>query len=151
MPKRKGCCPFWQGPREWNCFAETPAVQYLALYPESRKKLTRQMLFSGSELPVDGVGGGSFLTPGNSVKWSKQEWVISRTSLGSAGHLCPILELSHLFFGYANKEAEPPSSFSVFYQSHSSRGHTYVLLYGFAPFQPEIKRLFPGWPVSSIG
>lgn len=152
MPKRKACCPFWQGPREGNCFAGTPAVQHLALYPESRKILTRQMLFSGSELPVDGVGGGSFLRPGNSVKWSRQEWVIARTSLGSAGHLCPILQLSHLlfFFGYANKEAELPSS--SFFISHIPVQVTPLSSCLDLPlFNLTSKKLFPGWPVSSIG
>lgn len=123
MPKRKACCPFWQGPREGNCFAGTPAVQHLALYPESRKILTRQMLFSGSELPVDGVGGGSFLRPGNSVKWSRQEWVIARTSLGSAGHLCPILQLSHLLFFLdmliRKQNSRAPRFLSVTFQSRS--------------------------------
>lgn len=79
----------------------------------------RQMLFSGSELPVDDVEGGSFLTPGNSVKLSRQEWVTSRISLGNAGSISTqSLGFRTLFFTYVNKEAEPRTPFlSATFQS----------------------------------
>ena len=52
-----------------ECFAGAPAVQHLALYPESREIPTGQMLLLG--LNYLDVEGASFLTPENSVKSSK--------------------------------------------------------------------------------
>lgn len=83
--------------------------------------LIRQMLFSGSELPVDDVEGSSFLTPGNSVKLSGRQWVTSRISLGNAGgittqSLAFARCFSHMLVRKQNTELhfyQPPSSLEV--------------------------------------